>query len=285
MKTVAILSKPSKPELATIVPDLVGWLRSRDVQVIVDPETSRYAAQQQFLPRCELAAEKPEFAIVLGGDGTLLASARALANAGVPILGVNLGTLGFLTEVSLSDMYPVLESLLAGKFRFDMRSMLNCELHRTGEPVSNYGALNDIVINHGSIARVANFEVRINQAFVSHYKADGIILATPTGSTAYSLAAGGPILSPQVQAWVITPVSPHTLSNRPLVIQDSAEVEIRVVSCSQGAFLTVDGQVGLPLDAGAYVICRKSIHQAKLLRVSQQSFFDVLRTKMKWGEE
>lgn len=285
MKTVAILSKPSKPELATIVPDLVAWLRSRDVGVIVDPESSHYAAQEQVLPRCDLAAEKPEFAIVLGGDGTLLASARALANAGVPILGVNLGTLGFLTEVSLSDMYPVLESLLAGKFRFDMRSMLNCELHRSGEAVSFYGALNDIVINHGSIARVANFEVRINQVFVSHYKADGIILATPTGSTAYSLAAGGPILSPQVQAWVITPVSPHTLSNRPLVIQDSAEVEIRVVSCSQGAFLTVDGQVGLSLDAGAYVICRKSIHEVKLLRVSEQSFFDVLRTKMKWGEK
>ena len=283
MKSTAILSKPSKPELAKIIPELTAWLRSRDVQVIVDPETSKYASQERVLPRCDMAAEKPDFAIVLGGDGTLLASARALAKAGVPILGVNLGSLGFLTEVSSSELYPVLEALLSEDCSFDTRSMLNCTLHRSNQATDEYDALNDIVISHASIARVANFEVRINQVFVSSYTADGIILSTPTGSTAYSLAAGGPILSPQAHAFVITPVSPHTLSNRPLVIQDSAEVEIRVVSTSQGAFLTVDGQVGLSLSDGDYVVCRKSAHQVKLLRVSEQSFFDVLRTKLKWG--
>lgn len=283
MKSTVILSKPSKPELATIIPEVIAWLRARDVQVIVDPETSKYATQERVLPRCDLASEKPDFAIVLGGDGTLLASARALAKAGVPILGVNLGSLGFLTEVSLSELYPMLQSILSEDSNFDTRSMLHCTLHRTHHPADEYEALNDIVISHASIARVANFEVRVNQVFVSSYKADGIILSTPTGSTAYSLAAGGPILSPQVQAFVITPVSPHTLSNRPLVIQDSAEVEIKVVSASQGAFLTVDGQVGLSLSDGDYAVCRKSVHQVKLLRVSEQSFFDVLRAKLKWG--
>ncbi len=283
MKSVAIFSKPAKPELAQVVPELLGWFRKHGYTVVVDQETSNYASGPEVVERAAVAARQPKFVVVLGGDGTLLAAARAVAKAGIPVLGVNLGSLGFLTEVPLADLYPTLEALDQNQCGTEARSMLACRLWREGKCVAEYHALNDVVVNKGAIARLADFDLYINQDFVSNYKADGLIVATPTGSTAYSLAAGGPILVPSVEGLVITPVSPHALTHRPLVVRDSVEIAIVVKAAEEHAFLSVDGQVGMPLMQGDRVTCRKSEHQVHLLRM-KKTFFDVLRTKLKWGQ-
>jgi NAD+ kinase len=283
MKSAAIFSKPAKPELAQIVPELLRWLGEHGYQVVVDQETAAYASVPEVVERVAVAAREPKFVVVLGGDGTLLAAARAVAKAGIPVLGVNLGSLGFLTEVPLADLYATLEAVDQKKCGTEPRSMLSCHLLRDGKCVAQYHALNDVVVNKSSIARLADFDLYINQDFVSNYKADGLIVATPTGSTAYSLAAGGPILMPSVEGFVITPVSPHALTHRPLVVRDSVEISIVVKAAEEHAFLSVDGQVGMPLNDGDRVTCRKSKHQVQLLRM-KKTFFDVLRTKLKWGQ-
>ena len=283
MKSAAIFSKPAKPELAQIVPELLRWLTEHGYQVVVDQETAAYASVPEVVERVAVAAREPKFVVVLGGDGTLLAAARAVAKAGIPVLGVNLGSLGFLTEVPLADLYATLEAVDQRKCGTEPRSMLSCHLLRDGKCVAQYHALNDVVVNKSSIARLADFDLYINQDFVSNYKADGLIVATPTGSTAYSLAAGGPILMPSVEGFVITPVSPHALTHRPLVVRDSVEISIVVKAAEEHAFLSVDGQVGMPLNDGDRVTCRKSKHQVQLLRM-KKTFFDVLRTKLKWGQ-
>jgi NAD+ kinase len=283
MKSVAIFSKPAKPELAQIVPDLLRWFQEHGYQVVVDEETAKYAAAPEVVERAAVAAREPKFVVVLGGDGTLLAAARAVAKAGIPVLGVNLGSLGFLTEVPLPDLYPTLEALDQNQCGTEPRSMLHCQLLREGKCVAQYHALNDVVVNKGAIARLADFDLYIGADFVSNYKADGLIVATPTGSTAYSLAAGGPILMPSVESFVITPVSPHALTHRPLVVPDSVEISIVVKAAEEHAFLSVDGQMGMPLMQGDRVSCRKSQHQVHLLRM-KKTFFDVLRTKLKWGQ-
>lgn len=284
MKTAAIISKPGKGELGRIVPALLEWLRAHDYGVWVDEESSEYAPGEKVVAREKTAEKKPDFVIVLGGDGTLLAAARAVAPAGIPILGVNLGSLGFLTEVPLAELYPTLEAIGKKQCAVESRTMLHCELLRGGKLAGSYEALNEAVVNKAAIARIADFEVEIDGVFVSNYKADGVMVATPTGSTAYSLAAGGPILAPDAAAFVITPVSPHALTNRPLVVRDGAEISITVRGAQGEILLTVDGQVGVGLEDGDRVVCRKSKHAVKLLRLQERTFFDVLRTKLKWGE-
>ncbi|HLK34852.1 MAG TPA: NAD(+)/NADH kinase [Terriglobales bacterium] len=283
MKSAAIFSKPAKPELTQIVPGLLQWLREHGYEVIVDHETAAYTSGPEVVERAAVATRGPNFVVVLGGDGTLLAAARAVAKAGIPVLGVNLGSLGFLTEVPLPDLYPTLEAVEKGLCRAEARSMLHCELLREDKCIAQYHALNDIIVNKSAIARLADFDLYINQEFVSNYKADGLIVASPTGSTAYSLAAGGPILMPSVEGFVITPVSPHALTHRPLVVRDSLEISIVVKAAEENAFLSVDGQVGMPLLEGDRVNCRKSQHKVQLLRM-KKTFFDVLRTKLKWGQ-
>jgi len=281
---VAIISKPNHPELGTLVPRLLDWLREHKYEVVTDEETAPFAKAAKAVPRDAIAAHKPEFVIVLGGDGTLLAAARSVAQANIPILGVNLGSLGFLTEVALSELFPTLESIKADCCATDVRSMLHCELMRAGKVVGSYEALNDVVASKSTIARMADFDVSVDQKFVSNYKADGVIVATPTGSTAYSLAAGGPIVVPGVDAILITPVSPHALTNRPLVLRGDSEIDIAVKNTQEGAFLTVDGQTGVEIQGGDRIVCRKSKHQVRLFRMTQRTFFDVLRAKLKWGE-
>ena len=283
MKSAAIFSKPAKPELAQVVPELLRWFRDHGYQVVVDQETSAYASGPEVVERAAVAARESRFVVVLGGDGTLLAAARAVAKAGIPVLGVNLGSLGFLTEVPLSDLYATLEAVDQNCCGTEARSMLQCQLLREGKCVAQYHALNDVVVNKSSIARLADFDLYINEDFVSNYKADGLIVATPTGSTAYSLAAGGPVLMPSVEGFVITPVSPHSLTHRPLVVRDSVEISIVVKAAEEHAFLSVDGQVGMPLMDGDRVTCKKSEHKVQLLRM-KKTFFDVLRTKLKWGQ-
>jgi len=283
IKFAAIISKPGKTELAEIVPPLLTWFREHDYQIVVDPETAPHAPGLEVLARAEMACRPLHFVIVLGGDGTLLSAARSVSQAGIPVLGVNLGSLGFLTEVPLADLYPTLESIEQGCCNVEARSMVHCEVLRKAARVASYDALNDVVVGKGTIARLNHCDVSIDGVFVSSYQADSLIVSTPTGSTAYSLAAGGPILMPSVDAFVITPVSEHSLTHRPLVVRDAAEIEILVKTGDEEAYLSIDGQIGMPVFDGDRVRCRKSQHQVKLLH-TQGTFFDVLRTKLKWGQ-
>ena len=284
MKTLAIISKPCQPALERVAPEVVEWLKCHGYAVLIDQETASYLPSHPSLARDQLASQKPEFVLVLGGDGTMLAAARALAEAKIPVLGVNLGTLGFLTEVSLSEIYPTLQALAENRCAVETRSMLHCHLMRQGERVAHFDALNDAVIHKSAMARILEFEIRVDDRFVAGYRADGLIVATPTGSTAYSLAAGGPVVSPDVDAFIITPISPHMLTQRPVVVKDSSIVTAVVMGRPEEAFLTVDGQVGIPLLEGDHITCKKSARQVRLLRHAERTFFDVLRMKLKWGE-
>ena len=282
-RVAGIISKPSKPELAKIVPQLLEWFRQHEYKLVVDPETAPHAAGVETLAREQMASRSLNFVVVLGGDGTLLSAARAVAKAGIPVLGVNLGSLGFLTEVPLADLYPTLENIERSCCDVETRSMVHCEVVRRDACIAQYDALNDVVVGKGTIARLNHCDVYIDGVFVSGYQADSLIVSTPTGSTAYSLAAGGPILMPSVDAFVITPVSAHSLTHRPLLVRDASQIEIIAKTGDDEAYLSIDGQVGLPLRDGDRVQCRKSQHAVKLLH-TRGTFFDVLRTKLKWGQ-
>lgn len=282
-KAVGIVSKPNKPEVAQIVPGLTRWLREHGYGYVVDPETAPYAPDAEAVRRPEMATRQLEFVIVLGGDGTLLSAARAVARAGIPVVGVNLGALGFLTEVPLEELYPTLETIVKGSCGIDLRSMVHCEVSRRGSIVESFEALNDIVVGKGTIARLNHCDVFIDKVFVSRYQADSLIVSSPTGSTAYSLAAGGPILMPDVQSFVITPVSAHSLTHRPLVVRDTSQIEIVAMTGEEEAYLSIDGQAGMPLFDGDRVCCRKSEYRVKLLH-TKGTFFEVLSAKLKWGQ-
>ncbi len=284
MKTAAIISKPDKRDLEGIAPQVADWLKSHGYQVVADPETAAYLPGVTVIDRGKMAEKSPEFALVLGGDGTMLAAARAVAQAGIPIMGVNMGALGFLAEVPLDELYPALEALVQDRCQVETRSMIHCHLMRGQERLAHYDAMNEAVVGKGAIARMNEFELRVDGEFVASYKADGLIVSTPTGSTAYSLAAGGPILAPDVDAFIITPISPHALTHRPVVVKDTAEVRIQIKSVGEEAFLTVDGQEGVAVLDGDEVTCRKSARQVRLLRRTRRNFFDVLRAKLKWGQ-
>lgn len=284
MKRAAIISKPGKPEVDELVRSIAGWLRARGYAITADSTSRQFCDFCELCERDQLAEKKPDFVIVLGGDGTLLSVARTVSRAGIPILGVNLGSLGFLTEVKQEEILRALEVLDAEPPDVSLRSMVHCQLRRGEKCIAGYDALNDVVVHQSAIARLASFDVRVNQKFVASYKADGLIVSSPTGSTAYSLAAGGPILAPDVQAFVITPVASHALTNRPLVVQDTAIIDILIKDSGDSVLLTVDGQEGMRLSDGDVVQCRKSEYKVKLLKLPERSFFDVLRTKLKWGE-
>jgi NAD+ kinase len=282
-KTAAIVSRPDGSEVAKVIPGLLAWFAEHDYKVIVDEETARYAARQEIVPRPQMASHALDLVVVLGGDGTLLSAARVTAAIDVPLLGVNLGSLGFLTEVPLQSLYPMLDAIAKGQAAIEHRSLMQCELLRGDTVRGSYLVFNDAVVNKTVLARLNDYDLYIDRAFVSSYRADGMIVATPTGSTAYSLSAGGPVLMPTVNAFVITPVAPHSLSHRPLVVPDSVEIEILLRSEEEVAYLSLDGQPGLDLRDGDRVRCRRSQHQVTLFR-SGLDFFHVLRSKLKWGE-
>jgi NAD+ kinase len=282
-KIAAIISRPNRPQAAQIIPDLLAWLAEHDYGVIIDEETARYTSGQQIVPRSQMASQLLHLVVVLGGDGTLLSAARATATIDVPLLGVNLGSLGFLTEVPLQSLFPMLEAIGSGRAAIETRALMQVELLRNDEVFGNYLVFNDAVVNKTALARLNTYDLFIDKTFVSSYRADGMIVATPTGSTAYSLSAGGPVLMPIVKALVITPVAPHSLTHRPLVVPDSAEVEILLRTEDEVAYLSLDGQPGLDLNDGDRVRCRRSEHEVKLFRTGAD-FFHVLRSKMKWGE-
>lgn len=282
-KTAAIISRPDRPQAAQILPSLFTWFTDHGYKVIVDLETAKYTAGQEVVPRVQMASKPLDLVVVLGGDGTLLSAARVTAAIDVPLLGVNLGSLGFLTEVPLQSLYSMLEAIVQGRAAVEHRSLMQCELLRGDAVRGTYLVFNDAVVNKTALARLNTYDLYIDKAFVSSYRADGMIMATPTGSTAYSLSAGGPVLMPTVKAFVITPVAPHSLTHRPLVVPDSVEIEILLRSEEEVAYLSLDGQPGLDLRDGDRVRCRRSQHQVSLFRTGSD-FFHVLRTKMKWGE-
>ncbi len=282
-KCAAIISRPGRPEVARTLPELLKWLHSHGYHVLVDPETAKYSDGQEEVLRSQMSSRLLDLVIVLGGDGTLLSAVRETAATDAPLLGVNLGSLGFLTDVPLQSLFSMLESITRGRAAVEKRAMMQCELLRGEKVVGVYSAFNDAVVNKTALARLNDYDLFVDKIFVSRYRADGMIVATPTGSTAYSLSAGGPVVMPTVHAFVITPVAPHSLTHRPLVVPDSSVVE--VLTCTDGelAYLSLDGQPGLDLRDGDRVRCRKSDHVVTLFR-TEADFFHVLRSKMKWGE-
>lgn len=270
--------------MARTVPELLAWLHAHGYEVIVDPETAKYSNGEEEVSRSQMSSRSLDLVVVLGGDGTLLSAARATAAIDVPLLGVNLGSLGFLTDVPLSSLFSMLEAITKGEAAVEQRSLMQCDLLRGEEVLGSYLVFNDAVVNKTAIARLNNYDLFVDKIFVSSYRADGMIVATPTGSTAYSLSAGGPVLMPTVNAFVITPVAPHSLTHRPLVVPDSTVVELVLRSEEEVAYLSLDGQPGLDLCDGDRVRCRRSEHRVSLFR-TDHDFFHVLRTKLKWGEK
>jgi NAD+ kinase len=284
MRPVAILSKPQKEELLTLLPELVLWLKAHGLDPILDPVSGNYTQTARIIARHLMPAEKPELVVVLGGDGTVLSASRIFAKTGIPILSVNLGSLGFLTEVRLSDLYSTLEGWCQDCFTVDPRFMLHSEVWRDGDLFVEHEALNDLVVAKGAIARMGDFRVMLDGQLAAVFRADGVIVATPTGSTAYSLAANGPILVPDVDALIISPVCPHLLTIRPMVVRGDARLSVSIDAIPDQTFLTVDGQEAIALKVGDEVRCRRSDYSVKLVRLRATGFFDALRTKLKWGE-
>ncbi len=283
IRAVGIISKPKPEDICPLVPRLLDWLKQRNLRVIFDEETAHCLGRADGVPRTEILPQV-DLLIVLGGDGTLLAAARLVDARPVPILAVNLGALGFLTEITLEEMYTVLEDVLAGRHHTSRRGMLEAEVVRGGKATARYRALNDAVLHKAALARMLDYAVEIDGAFVSLFRADGLIISTPTGSTAYSLAAGGPIVFPSLDSFVITPICPHMLTNRPLVVPDSSRIEVHLKSVSESAYLTVDGQVGTELSQGDTVVVRKSDRSIELITSRKRTYFEVLRNKLRWGE-
>ena len=283
VKTVGIFSKPHSPQAVKLVPELLAWLERRGVEARLDHETAAYANRQPGLDRAEVP-QGCNLAVILGGDGTLLSAARAVGSRAIPLLAVNLGGLGFLTSISIQEIFPELELALAGDQKVTRRKMLHVCLKRENAATAEYQALNDVVIAKSTIARIVDLEAWAGDSFICEYKADGLIISTPTGSTAYSLSAGGPIVYPTVNAICLTPICPHTLTNRPLIVP--SEMPIRIVNRArdEDAYLTVDGQVGGPLQGGDRIECHTSDFDVLLIRPRDKTFFDVLRQKLKWGE-
>lgn len=281
---VGITSKPRKPEIRQIVPALAVWLRERGLEVLMDKETgANIEASEPCLSRNEVVASA-DLVVVLGGDGTLLATARAVGEKAVPILAVNLGALGFLTVITLAELYPTLESVLAGKFKTERRVRIDSEVLRNGDVAASFAALNDVVLNKGAIARVLDFDVSADGRFISTYKSDGLIVSTPTGSTAYSLAAGGPVVVPSVNAMIVTPICAHTLTNRTIILPDTMTLEVAMKSHQESVYLTVDGQVAIALRSDDRVRVRRSSTFVTLIQPPEKTYFEVLRQKLKWGE-
>jgi NAD+ kinase len=287
MVRVAIVCKTEKKELARLLPELIGWLREHGYEPLLDLEGGRYTTAAPAIDRAAMPEQTPGLVIVLGGDGTLLSVANIFASTGTPILGVNLGFLGFLTEVRLADLYPALESWHSdcqGCHYSDPRAMLHAELWRSGALHSGYEALNEVVVSKGDISRMGDFAVELDGKIVARFRADGVIVSTPTGSTAYTLAANGPILTPNVDAMVVTPICPHLLTLRPIVVRGDALLSVRVEGVENPALLTVDGQKAVELLMGDEIRCQRSAHIVNLIRMNEGGFFEALRSKLSWGE-
>lgn len=282
-KSIGILIKPKFPEVKATLQNVVTWLRTRSIDVLLDTTSASLLGEPGGIQKTQLAG-KADVLLVLGGDGTMLNAARLAGERSIPILGVNMGGLGFLTEVRLENLYPSLERVFANDYVLDERLMLKTHIHRHGETVAQGGVLNDVVVGKGTLARMIELKISIQGEFVTNLRGDGLIVSTPTGSTAYSLSAGGPIIEPAVQSLMLTPICPHTLTHRPLIVPAHAEIEVTLTSKDDGAMATMDGQVGVALSQGDSVEMKVSEHRTRLIRFPETRYFDVLREKLKWGD-
>src|SRR5712672_441943 len=283
-RAIGIFSRPRRADITDIVRPLLEWLAKRAIRAVYDTETAASLRDESGGRARETLAQESDLLLVLGGDGTLLAAAREAAPRGIPVLPINLGSLGFLTSFTLGELYSALEGTLAGQLAASERVMLNASLMREGETIESQLVLNEAVITKGALARMIEIELSIDEDFVCRYRADGLIVATPTGSTAYSLSAGGPIVHPAVESWIITPICPHTLSDRPVVVRDSSLIEVHLSGDTESVFLTLDGQTGIPMQAADVVRMRRASERLRLIQPAQKSYFEILRNKLKWGE-
>ena len=282
MFRAAIISKPQKPEVADLLPELIAWLARHDYEALLDGDSAAYL-NQPGIPRSLLPDHEVELVIVLGGDGTLLSAARAFARTGTPILSVNLGSLGFLTEIPLSDLYTTLENWIDGVADIDCRAMMNARLIRNGRAILEWDALNDVVLAKGTIARMGDYTIRIDDQLVATFRADGVIVSTPTGSTGYNLAANGPIVMSNVNCMIVAPICPHLLTIRPMVMPGESKITVTIEGPPNQIVLTIDGQEAVDLELGDEVQCRRSAASVRLLRLRPNGLFNVLRSKLKWG--
>ncbi|HEU4685937.1 MAG TPA: NAD(+)/NADH kinase [Nitrospira sp.] len=282
-KSIGILTKPKFPEVRTTLQAVVTWLRARNIVVLLDTTSAGLLGERGGIQKTELA-QKADVLLVLGGDGTMLNAARLAGERSIPILGVNMGGLGFLTEVRLEHLYPCLDRVFANEYVLDERLMLKGHVHRHGETVTHGVVLNDVVISKGTLARMIELRIAIQGQFVTNLRGDGLIVSTPTGSTAYSLSAGGPIVNPAVQSLMLTPICPHTLTHRPLIVPGNVEIDVTLTSKDDGAMATLDGQVGISLTQGDSVVLTTSEYRTRLIRFPETNYYDVLREKLKWGD-
>ena len=284
MKTIGILTKPKSPNMKATLAQLVAWLREHGKRVVLDPKAAALLGEPASRDRGRMA-ERADMVLVLGGDGTLLNAARLVEKRSVPILGINMGGLGFLTEVGSEQLYKTLERVFAKDYAIEERMMLRAWLDRRGKRVADATVLNDVVVAKGELSRMIAMTIAIDGRFVTSLRGDGLIVSSPTGSTAYSMSAGGPIVSPSVDTLVITPICPHTLTHRPLLVPGAATLAVSLTSHDKGAMVTFDGQVGVAMTEGDTVTITPSKHKTRLIRFPESTFYDVLRRKLKWGGE
>ena len=288
IKRIGVVVKPHQPDALQTLCRLTEWLSQRDIKLVGGPEIERERIEHQTgcaieSVKEEALAKTVDLMLVLGGDGTMIATARMLGDIEVPVMGVNYGGLGYLAEFPLEELFSALEAILAGDYKVQERLMLTVELRRGEELITKNRVLNDVVVNKSALARIIEIETYLNNQFLNRFRADGLIVSTPTGSTAYNLSAGGPIIFPSMNAVVITPICPFTLSNRPIVVPDDSVIEVRLMTKNEEVALTLDGQVGFPLQAGDRALIRKSNATFNLVQPANRNYFDVLRNKLKWG--
>lgn len=283
MKSIGLIFNPRKTRAARTAEQIAAWFAGKQISVWISQKHTATDGLPDLACPNDLYPGTPDCLIALGGDGTLLAAARAAARYGIPVLGVNIGHLGFLTEIELSDLTPSLAKLVAGDYRIEERLMLEARVERSGESVACFYGLNDAVITKGPLSRIIKLETHVGNECIDTYAADGMIVSTPTGSTAYSLSAGGPIVSPELQVLLLTPICPHTLYSRPLVVSGDQTVRIVLVSGLNEVMLTIDGQDGFKLGKNDQVVIRKAEHSARLIKLGRRGFFEILQNKLREG--
>ena len=283
-KKIGVFCKPKAPSATDILGRLIPWLRKQNYHIFLDTGTAAIINETSSYEKREIS-QQADLLIVLGGDGTLLSVARAAHPHNIPILAVNLGNLGFLAEISIDELYPTLENILAGKFEIENRMLLNACIWRNGEKVEDHNVLNDVVINKGAVARVINLQVLVNGQYMTSYRADGLIIATPTGSTAYSLSAGGPIIHPSMHTLVLSPICPFTLTNRSILIPDQSIIQVKLAAEYDDVRVTLDGQEGYDMRAGDILEIKKTKTSLQLIRGPNKNYYQILRDKLHWGSQ
>ena len=283
-KKIGVFCKPKAPSATDILGRLIPWLRKQNYHIFLDTGTAAIINETSSYEKREIS-QQADLLIVLGGDGTLLSVARAAHPHNIPILAVNLGSLGFLAEISIEELYPTLENILAGKFEIENRMLLNACIWRNGEKVEDHNVLNDVVINKGAVARVINLQVLVNGQYMTSYRADGLIIATPTGSTAYSLSAGGPIIHPSMHTLVLSPICPFTLTNRSILIPDQSVIQVKLAAEYDDVRVTLDGQEGYDMRAGDILEIKKTKTSLQLIRGPNKNYYQILRDKLHWGSQ